>query len=145
MQAQVMTFVILIQDFEVDCVPSKKIRAHKYCEMRGTEGRCGSGSRFMAFLKTYSIRCSVTWLLWRSKGLKPLRIRFSHHSGETPSCPMGGASLKCGDKDLSDLRSCMEAGGGKWRSAGLAVPAWFKGADRLGWFRWTAGSISAKL
>lgn len=58
-----MKFVILMQDFKADCVPSKKIRAHKCCEMRGAEARRGDGPRFMAFLKTCNMRCSVTWLL----------------------------------------------------------------------------------
>lgn len=61
--------------------PFKKIRAHKYRVIRGSAARCSNGSGFMAFLKTYSMRCSVTWLFWRSKGLKLLRIRFSHHAG----------------------------------------------------------------
>lgn len=70
---------------------------------------CGNSSQFMAFLKAYGIRCSVTWLLWRSKGLKPLRIRFSNYPGETPTCQMGGGPLKCGDKDLSSLQSYLKA------------------------------------
>lgn len=37
MQALVLTLVILIQDFQVDCVPSKKIWAHKYCKIRCSE------------------------------------------------------------------------------------------------------------